>query len=120
MLRTAAIAMIALVGLAFFFDCCYALARTAGIAATIWIVFTWGMPIAMDLVDYSMRDSREPVVRFSTASPVGALMVLWTRYGGGSGGGNIDVGIGVQIFFALIPMCLWLLIFRRRRNGSRL
>jgi hypothetical protein len=117
MLRTAAVVMIALVGLYFFFDCCYALAKTAGIAATIWIVVTWGVPIAMDLVDYSIRDWREPAARFTPASPVGALMVLWTRYGGETG--NINVGLGVQIFFALIPMCLWLLVFRRRRNGSR-
>ena len=30
------------------------------------------------------------------------------------------IGMGVQILFALIPMCLWLVLFRRRRFGSQL
>ena len=121
MLRTAAIVAIALVGLYFFFDCCYALAKTAGVAATIWIVFTWGVPIGMDFAHYNMSGSSggEMLGRFSTGSPLGALMLLWTR-DKNAGPVDINFGLGVQILFALIPMCLWLFVFPRRRNGSRL
>jgi len=118
LLRSGAIVTIALIGLYFFFEWAYAITRSAVAAGTIWIVFTWAVPIAMDLADYSMRGLRDPIVRFSTASPAGALMVLWTRRDADTG--NINFGVGVQILFALIPMCLWLIHFRRRRNGSRL
>ena len=120
MLRTAAVAAVALLGLYFLFDCCHAVSKTpaTGIAGTIWLVFTWAVPIAMDLAHRGMSRADAMIDRFSVGSPAGALILLWTRTADGSV--DINFGLGVQIAFALVPMCLWLLVFRRRRNGSRL
>jgi hypothetical protein len=116
MLRTAAIAAVALVGLYFFFDWIYSITKNAGVPATFWLIFTWGVPFAVDLLHHEWTATGDPPMdRFSTASPVGAMITLWRR-----DNADINVGLGVQILFALTPMCLWLITFRSRRNGSRL
>jgi hypothetical protein len=124
MLRTAAIVTTAIVGLYFFFDCAYRITKHVGFPALLWVGLTWGLPMAIEWGRYGTSvawDGRnynepafDPLGGFSTASPFAALITLWTRPAA-----DIRVGLGVQILFALIPMCLWLLVFRRRRNGSR-
>ena len=67
--------------------------------------------IGIDWARYSLSDHGESeyLAGFSTCSPPGALIILWT-------GGIVDTtaGIGMQILFALVPMALWLLTWRRQ------
>jgi hypothetical protein len=126
MLHTAAIVTITLVGLYFFFDWLYSVTKRAGYGALLWIGFTWGLPMAIEWGRYGANvglDGRnynapafDPLGGFATASPFAALVALWTR-----ASVDIRLGLGVQIFIALIPTCLWLIAFRPRRMaaGSR-
>jgi hypothetical protein len=111
LLRSAAIVTIALTALAFIFDLLYRSSHRAAGPAAIWIVLTWLVPIAIDWARYTLGDfgENEHLAGFSTCSPVGALIILWT-------GGVVSTtyGIGVQILIALVPMLLWITTYMRR------
>ena len=123
LLRTAAVLAITLIGLYFFFDWTYTLVPRAGFAAVLWIGLTWGGPMALQWVHYALttgwngRYAPTPdldlIAGFTTASPIGTLIALWTR-----DDINTTAGIGVQILVALVPMCLWLTASRRRRTAA--
>lgn len=116
LLRTAAVIATALIGMFFFVDWAYArFAKSTGVELA-WLGLAWALPIAIDWVRYSLaeRGTIERFDVFATCSPAGALIVLWT-----GSRVNTTAGIGVQILLALMPMCLWLIANRPRRNGSR-
>jgi hypothetical protein len=118
LLRSAAIVTIALIGLYFFFAWMYSIMKNAAFPAAMWIALTWLLPIAIDIADYTVNgsgDASNAIGRFSGGSPIGALMKLWTQRDL-----DINIGIGVQILFAIISMCLWLIRFRTRPAAAEM
>jgi hypothetical protein len=113
--RTIAIIAIALIGLYFFFEVAYSFMKKAFGVAIIWLVLTWGAGIIIDGARYAIFEQGQSLDVFSKTSPIGALMMLWTRHET-----DIRLGIGVQIALAIIPMCVWLLTAGRSRSGAEL
>ena len=111
--RSVIVIAMALLGLFFWFETLYSIGLRAGIAVFIWILITWGGPIFIDLVRYSLGDmgENEYFAGFSTCSPIGTLIVLWR-------GSVIQTtgGMFVQVLILAIPALLWL---RRRLTESR-
>ena len=111
--RTAVIIVLFLIGLYFLFDWCYAVLGRAGWPMFIWLLLTWGGPIAIDLVRYGLTDSTEaePIGAAATASPAGALIGVWT-----AGAVNTTTGIVMQAVIALVPVGLWVAMHVRGRG----
>ena len=65
----------------------------------------WGGPIAVDLIRYGLGDMGESELfaGFSTCSPVGGLIVLWSK-------GVIDTTAGmlIQVLIVALPGVMWL------------
>ncbi|MEO6436222.1 MAG: hypothetical protein ABIP55_10760 [Tepidisphaeraceae bacterium] len=117
--RSAAIISLFLIGLYFLFDWCYTTIGRAAWAMFIWLLLTWGAPIAIDLVRYGLAESGEiePMATVATCSPVGAMIVLWTDAEMGRVV-NTTPGILAQCAIALVPLTLRLLRRTRRATGQ--
>lgn len=83
----------------------------AGVKATwavgFWIFLTWLVPLLGDLVRYAFSDqsaSDSAVSAISGCGALGALLIIWMREHA-----NVDIGIGVQIAIAFVPLILDLL-----------
>lgn len=103
-LRSAAFIAIAMLGIYFLLSWAYANVAKVGLLAFFWIFFAWGVPIVIDLVRYGLADfgETEYIAGFSTCSPVGAMLAVWT-------GSVISTtpGLLAQLALAGIPAWLW-------------
>jgi hypothetical protein len=110
---SAAVIVIFLLGAYFLFDWCYLTLDRAGWPTFVWLLLTWGGPIAMDLIRYGLAESSEiePIAGIATLSPPGALIAIWT-------GRSVNVlpGIIMQALIAAIPLVLSLAARARRRR----
>ena len=105
-----------LLGIYFLFDLLYSRGRSAGIPIFVWILLLWGGPIAVDLIRYGLGDMGESELfaGFSTCSPVGALIVLWSQ-------SVVDTtpGIVIQALTVALPGVMWLTArLRQARSAS--
>jgi hypothetical protein len=86
----------------------------AGILGLIWIFVTWGLPIVIDLIRFSLGQygEVEQIDGIASCSPVGALIVIWQQRGV-----NVAPGIVMQASIAGVPFLLWLVVVLRRREN---
>ncbi len=108
---TPAVVLAAVFGLLFVFQWVYVRWERAWPSAVAWLFATWAVPL---IVDAAVNvDSRDGFGRVGTLSPVGALVVLWTRSG-------TDPSVGIALQFALAAVAAGLYVTTlaaRRRRG---
>jgi hypothetical protein len=112
-IRSGMIILITLLGFYFLFDWAYSAFGKAGVIAFVWLVVTWGIPVAISLIRYafSVDPNAEPITLLAACSPVGALIALWTRLPL-----RIDFGIVVIAAINAVPAALWFSAHLRRQR----
>jgi hypothetical protein len=112
-LRSGIVILITLLGFYFLFDWTYSASTKAGMIGFVWLVLTWAIPVVVSLVRYAMSASpdAEPLGTVATCSPIGALVVLWTRQPVGT-----TVGVCLMALINALPAGLWLTLYLRRRR----
>jgi hypothetical protein len=91
-------------GYYFLFRVIYRSFDTAAGAGFVWLLMTWGLPIAIDLLRYSMATApdAQPMGTASASSPAGALVLLLSHSPLPTTPGMI-----IQFIVMLIPIALY-------------
>jgi len=105
-LQLALVLAMCIIGFYFLFRIFYRFFEGAFGLSFVWLLMTWGLPIAVDLVRYSMSNQPiEPMGAASAASPGGAIIMLLSH-----NRTPLLPGLIVQFVMMLIPIVLFSLL----------
>jgi hypothetical protein len=116
MLRTAVITLAFAAGMYGLFEWVYSAARSAAAVAFIWLLLTWTVPLAIDLVRYAVSELGVQAINgIASCSPIGALICIWDpdhqRV-------NTTPGIVFQGLLNAVPLALCL-VYRWKRRAKQ-